>query len=84
MKIHTLIFILGLLVFVTPIIGFPKIYEQIILAFFGLAVMILISFCRGNINQNSNLKEEVFKESIPEDKIETEPEQKYYDQEKVS
>ncbi len=43
MKIHTPIFILGLLVFITPIIGLPQLYEQIILAAYGIAIMILVS-----------------------------------------
>lgn len=43
MKIHTPIFILGLLVFITPIIGLPQLYEQIILAVYGIAIMILVS-----------------------------------------
>ena len=43
MKIRTPIFILGLLVFVTPIIGLPQFYEQIILAAYGLTIMILVS-----------------------------------------
>ena len=43
MKTHTPIFIIGLLVFVTPILGLPQIYEQIILGAYGLAIMIIIS-----------------------------------------
>jgi len=43
MKIHTPLFILGLLVFITPVIGLPQIYEQIILAAYGIAIMILVS-----------------------------------------
>jgi len=43
MKIHTPLFVLGLLVFVTPIIGLPQLYEQIILAAFGVAIMLLVS-----------------------------------------
>jgi hypothetical protein len=43
MKINIPIFILGLLVIIIPIIGFPQFYEQIILALIGLVIIILVS-----------------------------------------
>jgi hypothetical protein len=55
MKMHTPIFILGLLVFVTPIFGLPQLYEQIIFAAYGITIMVLIS----NLNAFTNfLKKE--------------------------
>jgi hypothetical protein len=70
MKIHTPIFILGLLVFVTPIIGLPQLYEQIILAAFGVAIMILVSSI--NIINNIKSKNKINSENDPEDKVEIE------------
>ena len=43
MKMHTPLFMLGLLVFVTPIIGFTQFLEQIILGAYGVAIMIIVS-----------------------------------------
>jgi len=43
MKIHTPIFILGLLTFITPFTGFPAGLESVIIAGYGLAIMILVS-----------------------------------------
>ncbi len=43
MKIHPPIFILGFFVILVPIIGLPQIYEQVILAVIGLAIVILVS-----------------------------------------
>jgi hypothetical protein len=60
MKIHAPIFILGLLVFITPIIGLPQIYEQIILAAYGLAIMILVSTIK--IVEDVKNKNEIFTE----------------------
>jgi len=70
MRIHTPIFILGLLVFVTPIIGLPQLYEQIILAAFGVAIMILVSSI--NIINNIKSKNKINSENDPEDKVEIE------------
>jgi hypothetical protein len=70
MKIHTPIFILGLLVFVTPIIGLPQLYEQIILAAFGVAIMILVSSI--NIINNIKSKNKINSENGLEDKVEIE------------
>jgi len=70
MKIHTPIFILGLLVFITPIIGLPQIYEQIILAAYGIAIMILVSTI--NIVKRVKDKKETFKETITGDRQEIE------------
>lgn len=70
MKIHTPIFILGLLVFVTPIIGLPQLYEQIILAAFGVAIMILVSSI--NIINNIKSKNKINSKNDLEDKAEIE------------
>jgi len=43
MKMHTPIFIIGLLVLVTPLIGLPQTYEQIILGAYGIAILLLTS-----------------------------------------
>jgi hypothetical protein len=63
MKIHTPIFIIGLLVFITPVIGLPQLYEQIILAAYGIAIMILVSTIKLTAGkkriENNNDKEEI-------------------------
>jgi hypothetical protein len=59
MKIHTPIFILGLLVFITPILGLPQLYEKIIFAAYGIAIMLLIS----NLNAFTNFLKKEKKES---------------------
>ena len=41
MKLHTPIFILGLLTFVTPFLGFPSNIEAVIVAAFGIAIMVI-------------------------------------------
>jgi len=68
MKIHTPIFIIGLLVFITPAVGLPQIYEQIIMAVYGIAIMILVSasgkpFSLTNKKVGTN---NIFHESAPE------------------
>jgi hypothetical protein len=70
MKIHTPVFILGLLVFITPIIGLPQIYEQIILAAYGIAIMILVSAVK--VVKSTKDKKETFKETLTENSQEIE------------
>jgi len=72
MKIHTPLFVLGLLVLVTPIVGLPQLYEQIILAAFGVAIMLLVSSVRIMAKLKDKTQNEIFHESIPENKIENE------------
>lgn len=43
MKIHTPIFVLGLLVFVTPFLGFTSNLMTIVVAAYGIAIMIISS-----------------------------------------
>jgi hypothetical protein len=43
MKIHTPIFVLGLLVFITPLLGIPSLYKMLIMSAFGVAIMIISS-----------------------------------------
>lgn len=43
MKMHTPLFVVGLLIFVTPFLGLPSYIETIIIAVFGIAVMLLVS-----------------------------------------
>jgi uncharacterized membrane protein YuzA (DUF378 family) len=59
MKMHTPIFILGLLVFITPILGLPQMYEQILFAVYGIAIMLLIS----NLNAFTNFLKKEKKET---------------------
>lgn len=65
MKIHTPIFILGLLVFVTPIIGLPQLYEQIILGAYGVAIMVLVSTIHAvaNFREKKNSSNEVIRQT---------------------
>ena len=66
MKIHTPIFILGLLVFITPIIGLPEFYEQIIFAIYGIAIMVLVASVKFLSNSKKTKTEnssEVFSEN---------------------
>lgn len=70
MKIHTPIFILGLLVFITPVIGLPQIYEQIILAAYGIAIMILVSAIK--IVKSTKDKKETYKKTLTENSQEIE------------
>jgi len=43
MNMHKPIFIIVLLVLVTPLVGLPQTYEQIILGAYGIAILILTS-----------------------------------------
>ncbi len=70
MKIHTLIFILGLLVFITPVIGLPQIYEQIILAVYGIIIMILVFVAK--IVKSTKDKKEAYRKNITESNQEIE------------
>lgn len=45
MKMHTPLFVVGLLIFVTPFLGLPSYIETIMVAAFGIAVMLLVSSC---------------------------------------
>lgn len=40
-KIHSIYFVLGLLVFVTPVIGLPEMVENIVIAAYGVGLMVL-------------------------------------------
>ena len=54
MKMHTPLFIVGLLTFVTPFLGLPSIAESIIIAAYGIAVMILVSSCNVLVHKDQN------------------------------
>lgn len=41
MKIHTPAFIIGLAVFATPFLGLPSYVETVIIAAFGIAIMVI-------------------------------------------
>lgn len=41
MKIHTPAFVIGLLVFVVPFVGLPSLVETIVIAAFGIAIMVV-------------------------------------------
>jgi hypothetical protein len=43
MKIHTPIFIIGLLVFLTPFLGLTALIEMFVISAFGIAIMIISS-----------------------------------------
>lgn len=43
MKMHTPLFVVGLLTFVTPFLGIPSDLKMIILAAYGIAIMLLVS-----------------------------------------
>lgn len=45
MKMHTPLFVVGLLTFVTPFLGLPSYIETVVIAVYGIAVMILVSSC---------------------------------------
>ena len=45
MKMHTPVFIIGLLTFVTPFLGLPSFAETVIIAVYGISVMIMVSSC---------------------------------------
>jgi len=67
MKIHPPIFVLALLIIIIPIIGLPQIYEQIILAILGLAIIILVSSIRlfgGLKNKNKISNEPVLENKV--------------------
>jgi len=79
MKIHTPLFVIGLLVFITPLLGLPRLIEAIILAAFGVSIMILVSTIMKKPCKNAPLEKVEFEvESTPEI---TEEE---LDQEKIS
>lgn len=42
---HTPVFIVGLLTFVTPFLGLPPYIETVVIAVYGISVMILVSSC---------------------------------------
>ena len=73
MKIHTPLFILGLLVFITPAVGFAQIYEQIILAAYGIAIMLLVSTNNvlETIKNKKNNNEQVLSQSKETEDTET-------------
>ena len=71
MKIHTPIFILGLLVFITPIIGLPQFYEQIVFAIYGIAIMVLVSSVKF-LSNSKKTKTENSSEVVLENKTENE------------
>lgn len=43
MKIHTPLFIIGLVTFVTPFLGLPSSIENLIIAAYGIAIMLIVS-----------------------------------------
>ena len=45
MKMHTPVFIVGLLTFVTPFLSLPSYIETIVIAVYGIAIMILVTSC---------------------------------------
>lgn len=55
MKMHTPLFVIGLLTFITPFLGFPSNYESIIIAAYGIAVMLIVSSIK--LNKNDGLSE---------------------------
>jgi hypothetical protein len=66
MKLHTPLFILGLLTFVTPFSGLPLLAESIIISAYGLAIMILVS----TIKKDSKFSEEIGMNDESEDYLE--------------
>lgn len=67
MKMHTPLFIIGLLVLITPAVGFPGPYEEIILGAYGLAIMIIVSATKfSNAKKDIDSGSQVFHESEPE------------------
>lgn len=46
MKIHTPLFIIGLVTFVTPFLGLPSSIENLIIAAYGIAIMLIVSTIR--------------------------------------
>lgn len=70
MKIHTPLFVVGLLVFITPFLGLPRLIEAIILSAFGISIMILVSTIMKRPIKNKPLKiteEESIPEAVAED-----------------
>jgi hypothetical protein len=43
MKLHTPLFIIGLLTFITPVAGLPDPIESYVLMAYGIATMIIVS-----------------------------------------
>jgi len=58
MKIHTPIFTIGLLVFVTPFLGLTSIMEMIIIPAFGIAIMLISSTIRPLKDSGLEMSEE--------------------------
>lgn len=56
MKLHTPLFIIGLLVFVTPFIGLTGYLEDVIFAAYGAAIMILVSSIRVGLREKSEIQ----------------------------
>lgn len=83
MKMHTPLFILGLLTFVTPFLGFSSLIENVVISAFGVAIMIIVSTIRVKGDSNSEiateeiLVEETFEESNGEENKEEAPEPTY-------
>jgi hypothetical protein len=43
MKIHTPLFVIGLLTFITPFVGLPNSITNLVIAVYGVATMIIVS-----------------------------------------
>ncbi len=49
---HTPLFLTGLLTFVTPFLGLPSYIETVMIAAFGIAVMLLVSSCNAFVQRD--------------------------------
>lgn len=89
MKIHTPLFIIGLITFVTPILGLPPLIETIVIAAYGITIMLLVSSIKFSKKEGSTKVQDDFEEEdeieedfnkIPEQSENEEKENKEYSQ----
>ena len=51
MKLHTPIFVIGLITFITPFLGFSPDLETIIIAAYGIAIMIISATIKSGVTE---------------------------------
>lgn len=62
MKIHTPLFIIGLITFATPFLGLPPFIETIVIATYGITIMLLVSSIKFYKGESSTKVQDDFEE----------------------